>query len=290
MELSLREKGYAIVPQVITAEELDWATHLFYYWTGELECQYPGIEEIHSKIDPHGIFKHHQAGHTAHAWYLRTRPGVRSIYEEIYKDKDLIVSYDGCCWITRENYKNKKDSIWTHTDQAACDSSFQCLQGFVSLTNNKHTSLVVYEGSHLLHESYFRERGDNSKTNWNKIDPEYLKNIQDRKRVLDVKAGDLVLWDSRTFHQNQYGGRDCEDRIVQYVCYLPRKHKSNTKANQLKRKLYWEQKRTTTHWPCPVRVNGLQPRTFGDDGLKIDYSLCPEQDYSGFGSEILKLV
>lgn len=38
--------------------------------------------------------------------------------------------------------------------------------------------------------------------NWEKIDPLYLesKEIQLKKKVLEVPAGSLVLWDSRTFH------------------------------------------------------------------------------------------
>ena len=192
--------------------------------------------------------------------------------------------------MTKEKYKNKRDNTWTHTDQAACYPDFKCVQGFVSLTDNKHSSLVVYEGSHKLHKEYFESRGDKSKDNWNKIDLDYLEEIKDRKRVLEVKAGDLVLWDSRTFHQNQYGNPHCEDRIVQYVCFLPKNHKDNTKVNSKKRQTYFQERRTTSHWPCPVRVNGLQPRTYGKEELKIDYSLCVEPDYEDWEEEIAKLL
>ena len=287
---SLREKGYAIIPGVLSESELDYAGHLFWHWIGNMDCQFPGIEDIHATIDPHGIFKHHEAGHTAHSWFIRTRKGVQKPFQDLYGTKDLIVSFDGCCWMTKEKYKNKRDNTWTHTDQAACYPDFKCVQGFVSLTDNKHSSLVVYEGSHKLHKEYFESRGDTSKDNWNKIDPDYLEEIKDRKRVLEVKAGDLVLWDSRTFHQNQYGNPHCEDRIVQYVCFLPKNHQDNTKVNSKKRQTYFQERRTTSHWPCPVRVNGLQPRTYGREELKIDYSLCIEPDYEDWGEEIAKLV
>ena len=51
----------------------------------------------------------------------------------------------------------------------------------------------------------------------------------DLRRVLHVPAGSLVIWDSRTFHQNQYGAPNSEERLVQYVCFLPKNHPKNTK-------------------------------------------------------------
>ena len=60
------------------------------------------------------------------------------------------------------------------------------------------------------------------------IDLEYLYGIKNTRKALKVKAGSLVLWDSRCFHQNQYGNFKSfkpEERIVQYICYLPKNHK-----------------------------------------------------------------
>ena len=89
--------------------------------------------------------------------------------------------------------------------------------------------------------------------------------------MLNVPAGSLVLWDSRTFHQNQFGFPSEEERIVQYVCYLPKNHVKNTISNQSKRLKYFNERRTTTHWPCPVKVNSKQARTFGNQNFVIDY-------------------
>lgn len=117
-------------------------------------------------------------------------------------------------------------------------------------------------------QNIFEERGITSSTNWFKIDHDYLKEIQEKKRVLTVPTGSLVLWDSRVFHQNQYGKPNSEDRMVQYVCYLPRDNPKYTESiKRKKRKIF---KRTTNNksLPYPVTVNGLQPRTFGDKSKK----------------------
>ena len=165
---------------------------------------------------------------------------------------------------------SSKDKIWTHTDQAADTKGFNCVQGFVALTSNEERTLVVYEGSHLLHERYMKEKNITGKKNWLLIDHTYLATIAEKKRVLKVKAGSLVLWDSRTFHQNQYG-KPGEERIVQYVCFLPKNNKLNTKKMSEKRMKYFQERRTTSHWPYPLHVNGKQPQTFGNDTLLIDY-------------------
>jgi len=282
----LETKGYVVIKDVLAPEQIETATGLFYKWIENIE----NIKYLHSKIDPHGIFKHHQAGHQEHAWYLRTLPNVKQIFQEVYETEDLIVSYDGCCWITPDLYKKKRDNCWTHTDQAPINHNFECLQGFVSLTDNKNTTFMVYEGSHKLFESYFKQRECKSKTNWNRIDPECLESIRDTKRVLEIPAGAVVLWDSRTFHQNQYGSSQCENRLVQYICYLPKNHKKNTRANQNKRQKYFDTRRTTSHLPCPLRVNGLQPRTYGDKSLMIDYDILPHPDLEKYAEEIQKLI
>jgi hypothetical protein len=281
---SLTTSGYCIIPNILSREEIDYAKQLFYDWQQTI----PNHDKLHNIIDPHGIYKFHEAGHQRHAWYLRTRPQIIDIYKQLWNTDDLIVSFDGSCYIPKN--LSKKDTIWTHTDQAPNSKEFKCYQGFVSLTDNVERTLIVYEGSHLLHNTYFEERNIKSSKNWHKIDPLYLSDLVDSKRVLDVPAGSLVLWDSRTFHQNQYGLPDSEERIVQYVCYFPRNHEKNTKAIQKKREKYFNEKRTTTHWPCPVAVNGLQPQTYGDKSKQIDYSSLQPIHLEDMMVEIQKLI
>ena len=262
---SLRENGYVIIPNVLSNDEITEAKKMFFNWKSTI----PDIDKIHSSIDPHGIFKFLEVGHQEYAWFLRTRPQIIDIFKKIWGTDELIVSFDGSCYIPKEC--TKKDKCWTHTDQAPNSKGLECYQSFVSLTNNCERTLVIHESSHNLHEKYFSDKNIESSKNWQLIDPKYLETISASKKVLRVNAGDLVLWDSRTFHQNQYGAPNSEERIVQYLCYLPKSHPKNTPSHQKKRTKYFLEKRTTSHWPCPVSVNGLQPRTFGDDSKLINY-------------------
>jgi len=279
----LDDKGYAIIADVLTAEQLSTATTYFRDW---LEAT-PQIREKHNKIHPHGIFKFGEVGHQKHAWYIKTLPNVQKQFKDIWETDELVTGFDGSCWIPSD-YKGK-DKIWTHTDQAPDSKGRVCIQGFVALTTNEERTLCVYEGSHLLHERYMKEKGLTGKKNWQLIDHAYLESIKESKRVLKVKAGSLVLWDSRTFHQNQYG-KTGEERIVQYVCFLPKIDKKNTALQHKKRVKYYEERRTTSHWAYPIHVNGLQPQTYGNAALMIDYSQLSKPDLSEFDGRIRQII
>ena len=282
--LELENKGYCIVPNILSNEEITEAKQLFYTWQKDI----PNHDKIHNIINPHGIYKYHQSGHQEHAWYIRTRPKVIEVYKKLWKCEDLVVSFDGSCYISKD--MKKENNIWTHTDQAPNSKGIKCYQGFVSLTSNKERTLVVYEGSHLYHEKYFEEKEIKSSKNWQLIDHETLSQMSAKKKVLNVPAGALVLWDSRTFHQNQYGAPRSEERIVQYVCYLPKNDKKNTKNQQEKRKKYFEEMRTTSHWSYPIKVNGTQPQTYGNKDRLIDYSKLKIPNLERFNSIIKTLM
>ena len=280
----LRENGFAIIPDVISHEELCEAEHMFREW----QTTIPDHNYLHNMIDPHGIYKYHEVGHQEHAWYIRTRTGVQDVFKKLWNTDELISSFDGSCYISKDC--KKKDKCWTHTDQAANNPNLDCYQAFVALTHNKERTLVVYEGSHILHEKYFKDRGDESSKNWILIDESYLAEIADRKRVLEIPAGGMAIWDSRVFHQNQFGKPESEERIVQYVCFLPKNHKKNTKANQKKRRSYFEERRTTSHWPCPVRVNAKTPQNYGNPRLTIDYTKLIKPNLANLKQEIEKIL
>ena len=281
---NLRENGYVVITGVLNLDEVNEAKEMFYNWKNSI----PEFEKFHNTVNPHGIFKFHQVGHQEFAWFIRTRPQIINIFKKIWETDELVVSFDGSCYISKD--LKKKDKIWTHTDQASNNSELTCFQSFVSLTDNSERTLIVYEKSHLLHREYFVRKGECNSKNWNLIDIEYLDKISHLKRKLTVKKGDLVIWDSRTFHQNQYGLAESEERIVQYICYLPKNNNKNTKTMQKKREKYFLEKRTTSHWPYPINVNSLQPQTYGDSSKLIDYSKLKDPKLDIYMETIKKLI
>ena len=91
---------------------------------------------------------------------------------------------------------------------------------------------------------------------------EILK-LEHLKKKLIVPKGSIVLWDSRTFHQNTCSTPDCkEERLVQYLCYLPKNHEKNDINQQKQRQKFFEKKRTTSHWPYPMNAVPEQPNMY----------------------------
>lgn len=264
LKAELEEKGYAI-RDVLSEADCDYVKQLHHDWHMTL----------HNPERIHGIYKHHEVGHQRFVWWVKTRPEVQAAFAEIWGTTELVTGFDGACYYSKEEVH--KDNTWIHTDQAPDTPGCLCIQSALSCSENTERTIVVYEGSHLLWEPYMRERNLKGKKNWLKIDPTYLDTIQDRKRILHLKVGQMVFWDSRTFHQNQ-NGKNGEYRLVVYVCFLPRNSKKNTKSQEKKRLKYFTDRRTTSHWPYPLHVNGKQPRTWGDKTKLIDYStLIPPQ-------------
>ena len=281
----LAEKGYCIIPDVLSEHEVELCMSSFKYWQNSI----PDHNIMHKYFDSFGIYKYYMVGHIYHAWYIRTRESIQNIFKGLWETDELIVSFDGSCYISKDC--NKKDSCWTHTDQSPLNEGFRCYQGLVSLTENKDRTLVVYEGTHKTHFDYFKTLGIQDKQDFQFIDKDYLEKINDKKRILHIKAGSLVVWDSRLFHQNQYGFPSSEERYVQYVCYFPKIHESNTDIVKEKRREYFDKKYTTTHWPAPVKKNSFYPKVGRkNEIIKLDYSSISIPDLSHLYDDIMKLI
>lgn len=286
IQADLDENGFSVVRGVLSQAEVAEIYAEFHHWREST----PQLQALHPIISPHGIYKLGGVGQTRHAWLTRTNPALLSLMKQLYKCDELVASFDGMCYIPPT--ERKRDNVWTHTDQSPFMKGEQGLQSFVSLTANKTRTFVAYAGSHLLHEPYFAARVDGDpkwKKNFLFIEPEFLESIKHTRVEIETQPGDLVLWDSRTFHQNQYGP-DAEERVVQYVAYMPKDDPRNTPAMKRKRQEYFEDGRTTTHRAYPISVNGKQPQTYGDNSRLIDYSALPAPDLADLMPAIRKLI
>jgi hypothetical protein len=276
----LKTNGYVLIPDVLTLAEVAEYKEDFF----NLLKKNPELHEKHSKIGVHGIFKYGPFAQSLMRSKILTHEKVIGVFEALYGTRDLVASQDGCAYIPADEKANPK-SVWTHVDQAPSyyepvedeaamtkskeyENGKKCVQGFVALTENKSRTFRVYPGSHLLTRKWFLRTGKTGTKNWHKLEREELegKTYKD----LHVPAGAAVLWDSRSWHQNtnlEMG----EERLVTYVCMLPRENPLNSSKQAEKRLKYFEEGRITSHWPYTVHVNGEQPQTYGDNTKLIDY-------------------
>jgi len=253
----LLNNGYTIIPNVYSQEEISEYKNEFFNWKSGI----PNLDELHNTIDFNGIFKHHQVGNQRFAWLARTNSKITNIFKYLWNSDELVTSFDGCCYYP-PNYKGEQ-TYWTHTDQSSRKKGLQCYQSFLSLTNNSERTLLLYKGSHLLHEEYFTIMEIDEPRDWNILDKYYVQTLIDDQIQLNVKEGDLVIWDSRTFHQNVCGNSNCnEERLIQYLCYLPKNNPNNDEKQEKQRRKFFENRRTTSHWPYPMNVVPEQPNTY----------------------------
>ena len=167
-----------------------------------------------------GIINRYGVGQSTVSWYVRSRRGVVTAFEEFWGQTDLITSFDGLIlwrgspWLT--------ESGWFHVDQnPEKKPSFANVQGVVNLlhSSEKTGGNVLIRRSHSLFPSHYCSRGalphyaarlqSLNGEDWLEIpasDP-LLRSAFDRGDVitLELLPGDLLLWDSRTIHCSQPG-------------------------------------------------------------------------------------
>lgn len=272
--------GVAVVPKRLTDEFVGTQRDLFFQELSTLTDQKVVYSDRTTwknwfELFPmHGMLvQHYGIGHFQSVWNVRQHPSISAVFSELHNtpSESLITSFDGVSLhfppeVTgRAFYRN----TWLHTDQAFSNKAY-CAQGLVPLfdVEKGDATLLVLEGSHLLHEEFGKEFGlSKEKDDWWKLTPEqvdwYISKGCKPAAVL-AKAGDLVLWDSRTIHQGKESDKDRArptHRLVFYVCQEPRR---NATPLQIKKKQdAFKKRRMTTHWPAKNKLFGVNPRTYG---------------------------
>lgn len=165
-------------------------------------------------------------GHSASQWGLRER--VAPVFARLHGCGvgELASSFDGFCLMSgQRTYKPRSETSFLHTDQSPLRPPRWSIQGLVNLVDNDEGSggLVVVPRSHRAHAEFFARRGLRHASDWYVFSDEEKKDPACRGHLkVCGEAGDLMLWDSRTFHCNTVPGRPVE-RVCAYICMLPKK-------------------------------------------------------------------
>lgn len=183
------------------------------------------------------LFTSGGATHSDFNWNTRLLPGVRKTFAKLWGDNDLLVSFDGAnafrpwklnpSWITGGG--------WYHVDQNSLIGPSRqgkvCVQGLITYYDVTPDSggFCAIPGSHRLHDSVCaRAPGAKHMMDFvplSETDPvldaghrnlgvgqcEPTANLSEEDKLLSqvgqpimvgAKAGDLIIWDSRTVHCN----------------------------------------------------------------------------------------
>ncbi|KAL8613150.1 hypothetical protein ACOMHN_042959 [Nucella lapillus] len=253
----LDEKGYCVVPNVLTTEECDKHIASYKQWHDQFKGDWP--------FQRHSIIQSYRIGHFAATW--ETRLSAKKVFETLWQTKKLLCSFDAVA-ISPPPEKDADDkgfttpgAHWLHLDQSAKRQGLHCYQGAVYLEETSDTDFCfrVLEGSHKHTDDFYTENpecGSSSrKMDFFKLREPHAKWYEGRGcrwTKVPVPKGGIVLWDSRTVHDNcrPEPGRPNADRwrYVVFACMGPARWASL--ADLSKKRQAYKRLLMTAHWPC----------------------------------------
>lgn len=283
----LDEHGYAVVANVATVADLVKGKNEFWsFWEkekyrGELRRDDVSTWNNWMANAATGILVSARgANHNDFLWGARTLPRVHDVFSKIWSDDNLIVSFDagGVFRPWKHNIRWLTNGGWWHTDQNSTKGPHRqgrvTVQGLVTYfdATAETGGLCVIPGSHKHHEEVCQR----AHTAGMKIDYVSVEHTDPIFKLAEpvlvcAKAGDLILWDSRTIHCNtpalhmakynedplsfkqtqnsDASGGDSTEllRLVAYVCMVPRSHASMEIMER--RKQTFVHKMPTSHYP-----------------------------------------
>lgn len=147
-------------------------------------------------------------------------------------------------------FEKRANNAFLHSDQSPGKNYVWSYQGILTLTDSGENQggFVCVPQSHLYHQKFFQERGlMERKQDWYKVEEEdKVKEPLCHDRKINTKAGDFILFDSRTFHCNNVPILD-NLRVCTYICMLP-SEKVPEMMEEVRQKAVQE-KRTSSHHP-----------------------------------------
>lgn len=270
----LRKHGYVVVKGVANDIEIQQARDLFWNY---LETQagmkrddpQTWTDERFTKIGSTrtGIIFYRGIQHSDVLWYIRCLPKVKIAFQQVFGTDDLITSYDGGNifrpWHLEESDTySKTHSGWYHVDQGRLLPGFHCVQGLVTLKDVTAATggFCCIPESHLYHNQLIEgDTSHNPERNYIKMPHDFHPvgvDLPLPELLISCKAGDLILWDSRTIHCNTPAlvdpiipsiESDSLLRMVCYVCMGPTE--AATPAVLQQRIKLFEYGIGTNHWP-----------------------------------------
>ena len=289
----LKDKGVSVLCNVLKDEECKamndgmWQTaeHLTSGLKNPIKREEP--DTYNSIFDlglKHGgLIQHHQWAHSQYVWDVRQNPKVAEVYRKLYGD-DLLVSFDGVNVSLGPIMSGRKRGFfrgnsWLHTDQQLCDSSFKCVQSWITANPIEagDATLRFLSGSHLFHEKFAKEFNlQNIKEDWFIFTPDHIEWFKEQGCIdtcITCPAGSQVFWDSRTVHSGiEYiPQKDFPDRTtprtyrnVVYICFDKKKKTTLKKRERIMNSEDSWRLRSASHWPNKMKLFGQYPRNYGN--------------------------
>lgn len=245
----LRDNGFTIINNVIPVSECDKYTTLYKVWLNRFGDNPP--------FQRHSIVQQYHVGHFEQTWKARLQ--TKQFFADVWGTEKLLTSTDGVAMGKPPELGGLvNNQSWLHCDQGAQRQGLHCYQGAVYLEQTTETDWCfrAMKRSHLFHEEFFntfpKAKGKSRRSDLYRLLPEELAWYESKGSMLmkvAVPKGGLLLWDSRTIHDNSppVEGRPNPDRwrFVVFVSMTPA-HWATEADLHIKRNAYKDMS-TTSH-------------------------------------------
>lgn len=189
------------------------------------------------------------------AWEMRTNPKVREIFAHLHTTQEIVVGID-VSFFSADGIDAPTTVMWPHADQDSrlnygSEHSYQgILYAWDATTSDKSTT-VVWPKSHVNEYENLKNAIpiSNGKHGLNitnihvaSIQAEFMKRWLNGARRVQVPAGGLIIFNSRTIHQGYASGY----RLAQPISWAPKACRSELALKQKLQTLHMGI--ATTHW------------------------------------------
>lgn len=283
LKATLEEHGVAIILSILDKEECQHLERGVWDYYEHITNNKMSRDKPETwKTFCEDLFPHHSmlnqhwgVGHAQFAWDARQNPKLVEPFAQLWGTDDLLVSFDGSSFhlppeVTKKGWYRSRS--WLHTDQRPSDSTFQCVQSWVTPLEVRpgDATLTFLRGSHKFHAEFAQRFGHTGvKSDWHMLEGQeehdfFLKEKNCEHMCIACPAGSLVFWDSRLMHAGieALGDRPVPNiRMAIYLCYVPRQRATPKQLEKKKKAL--QELRTTSHWPEKAKLFGKFPQTYG---------------------------
>ncbi|XP_015931162.1 uncharacterized protein [Parasteatoda tepidariorum] len=289
-DFTLETDGVKVIENVLTLKEISTLQNTMWTWLHNKtqHLNKPIVQNDPStyvsifKLCPKQgrLFQYGDFGHNPLSWTIRQHPNVIEEFIRIWHTEHLLTSFDGISISLPQKFNKHSchhNKEWFHTDQNFQRNGFECVQGLVNLypVHKGDATFRFLRKSHALHQAFQETFQIKHKSDWCLLTPPqkqfYIDRLEKNSDIcVEAPAGSLVLWDSRTIHQEigPQKNNKCSIQCTPYVCMTPVNLASKL---QLKKRIkYFEAKRTCNHLPHKVKVISKLPISFGKH--------CPTMD------------
>lgn len=275
--------GVAIIPSILSQQECkdmhdgiwNYLEHITQTWQTPIKrSDDKSWKEFYNLLPLHSmLIQHWNVGHAQVNWDLRQKDKIIDIFSTLWncKNDELLVSFDGMSFSPppERTKRGWNRNLVMHTDQSYTQNDFKCIQSWVTAldVNDGDATLAVLEGSNKFHKEFASNFNVTDTSNWyqlNETERAFYTNKGCQLKKIMCPKGSMVFWDSRTIHcgvEPMMGRKQENMRMVSYLCYMPRSLCSA--ANLGKKQNAFHQMRTTSHYPCNIKLFAKDPRTYG---------------------------